>query len=80
MHRENRKDEARKKLSTNEQLYRNYTTKKYSEYIKEENYIKEYKKYTSNLSKEQLEETVKIDGKIYLKHIIEFNKYYYNEW
>lgn len=72
-------DEARKKLSTNEQLYRNYTTQKYSEYIKEENYIKEYKKYASELSKEQLEETVKIGGKIYLKHILEFNKHYYNK-
>lgn len=72
-------DEARKKLSTNEQLYRNYTTQKYSEYIKEENYIKEYKKYASELSKEQFEETVKIGGKIYLKHILEFNKHYYNK-
>lgn len=72
-------DSERNKLTQEEQLFRNYSIKRMSDYEKELEYNKAADEYRATLPPEQQKETVEIDGKTYAKCFLDFQKKFYNK-
>ena len=72
-------DEKRNKLTPKQQLTTNYSTERYKKYLQEQDYFKELRKYSAELSTSEKKKTISDAGKTYLKYIWDFQKKYYNK-